>query len=256
MRWLQLKQIFMPLLKKVTVDQGLRPPSKKQTLLSPAILLVLTGIGSGIILKHHQYNPAVLALRPGEIGAADRGQTPANRLNDSVFKVPANMVPLTPAEVFNPQNLSDKINGKAELYLAADFRLLRSQRFAEKGNPDSWLEVFVYDMQNNRNAFSVFSTQQREDSEPMDIAEFSYRSKNALYLVHGPYYLEIVASTDSERISQSLVSIAENFIRDTIVEGKSINELDLFPKQNLDWARELAVMLNNRLQEEGADREP
>ena len=55
----------------------------------------------------------------------------------------ARPVPLTAGEIFEAQNLSDKINGKAELYLSAGFVRLISQRFKDERGSDLWIEAFL-----------------------------------------------------------------------------------------------------------------
>ena len=136
-------------------------------------------------------------------------------------------------EIFDALNLSDKINGKAELYLSAGFTRLVSQRFKDERATDLWMEAFVYDMGNSQNAFSVFSAQRREDAESLALAQHAYRTPNALFLIHGRYYVEIIASKVSGQVMQPVKMMAETFIRNTPAEAATVNETELFPKQEL-----------------------
>ncbi len=135
--------------------------SRQQTLNSLAILIILTAIGGGIFLTQFDFNPSVLPKdffwRPG-------GKTRILFIShaQSIIPLPPGMVPLTSPEIFDPQTLSDKINGKAELYLSAGFVGLASQRFKDKAGSNLWMEAYIYDMGNGQNAFSVFSAQRRE----------------------------------------------------------------------------------------------
>ncbi|MBT8356527.1 MAG: hypothetical protein KJO61_02035, partial [Deltaproteobacteria bacterium] len=93
------------------------------------ILFLLVIIGVGIFITQFQFNPAVLqkkALLP----EPDQDK-PSSQLspNASFIPLPEGITPLTSAEIFDARNLSDKINGKAELYLSAGFTRLVSQRF-------------------------------------------------------------------------------------------------------------------------------
>ena len=173
--------------------------SSRQTLSSLAILTLLVIIGAGVIFAQYRHNPAVLqkdALQP----TADKsGQFSPPKTDKSFLPLPQGLAPLTPSEIFDTQNLSDKINGKAELYLSAGFARLVSQRFQAESASDLWIEVFIYDMANGQNAFSVFSAQRREDGVSLDITPHSYRTSNALFMVHGSYYAEIIASEATER---------------------------------------------------------
>ena len=96
------------------------------------------------------------------------------------------------------------------------------------------MELFVYDMGSILNAFAVFSAQRRDDGEPIDLTQFSYKTKNALFLVHGPYYVEFIAAVASNEILEVLEVLARNLIRENPVDAESIAELALFPRPNLD----------------------
>ena len=143
------------------------------------------------------------------------------------------MVPLTLPESFDAQNLSDKINGKAELYLSAGFVGLNSQRFKDKKDASLWIEAYLYDMGNGQNAFSVFSAQRREGAAALDLTPYAYRTQNALFLVHGSFYIEIIASEATDRAFNPMKLLAENFIHNTAAQTVTIPEKDLFPVQGL-----------------------
>jgi len=120
----------------VAVYQKKKKPKKSETFLGIVLLLILTVIAAVIFSQQYQYNPAVVALR----APLTFSQKVASKA-DPGLATPEGMTPLTPVEVFKAQNLSDKINGKADLYLSAGFRGLQSQRFKIDSDPDSWLEI-------------------------------------------------------------------------------------------------------------------
>jgi hypothetical protein len=105
-----------------------------QTYLSLIILAVLVITAIGIFLwqfryNQFRYNPAVLNLDNIVSSTAEIPQTQKTSSVQSRFPIPEDLVALSPPEVFEPPNLSDKINGKAELYLSAGFVGLQTQRF-------------------------------------------------------------------------------------------------------------------------------
>jgi hypothetical protein len=207
--------------------------SRQQTFLSLVILFILIVTGSGIFLAQFQFNPSVL---PKDVFLAAEGQDEDASLSpaiQSIIPLPPGMVPLTSPEKFDARSLSDKINGKAELYLSAGFVSLASQRFKDKDGTDLWIEAYVYDMGTGQNAFSVFSAQRREDARSLDLAQYAYRTQNALFLVHGPFYIEIIASEATDRVFGPMGMLAENFIRNTRTKTVTIQERDLFPVPGL-----------------------
>ena len=132
-----------------------RTVSKTETWVGYAILLVLAVIAGGIFLKQSRYEQSI--LKPGALQTESPSQASSltSSPRDLIQFVPDGLTPLTPPEVFGPENLSDKINGKAELYLSAGFVNLASQRFATRDEPGVWMETFVYDMGSIRGSFAV-----------------------------------------------------------------------------------------------------
>jgi hypothetical protein len=205
----------------------------KQTLLSLIILGVLAIIAGGVFTAQFSYFPAVQQLA-SELPAGDKMEpTLALAAEPALITPPAGQIPITPMEAFDAATLSDKINGKAELYLSAGFKRLHSQRLKTEKTGDVWMEVFVYDMQTPQNAFSVFSAQRREDAQTLDLGQYGYQTANAIFFVHGPFYVEIIASDPSEAIRQSMRTFAETFIASHAVQTQTIQEKALFPETGL-----------------------
>jgi hypothetical protein len=207
--------------------------SRQQTALSLALLFILILIGTGIFLTQFKYNPSVLSHDSSLPAARKETDSSPSPPAKSIIQLPPGMVPLTPPENFNAQTLSDKINGKAELYLSADFVSLASQRFKDKDGSNLWIETYIYNMGSGQNAFSVFSAQRREGAASLDLAPNAYRTQNALFLVHGPFYLEIIASEATDHAFKPMRTLAENFIRNTRTKTEAIAEKDLFPADGL-----------------------
>ena len=207
--------------------------SRQQTASSLIILVILVAAGTGIFLTQFNFNPSVLQtdlfLPPG---TKDKDASQA-ALTESIISLPPGMLPLTLPESFDVNNLSDKINGKAELYLSAGFVRLDSQRFKHKEGSNLWVEAYVYDMGNGKNAFSVFSAQRREGAAMLDLTPWAYRTQNALFLVHGSFYIEIIASEATDRAFNAMKLLAENFVRTTATQTVTLHEKDLFPVQGL-----------------------
>jgi hypothetical protein len=94
------------------------------------------------------------------------------------------------------------------------------------------MELFAYRMEDHRSAFSVFSAQQRQDAQPLERFRYGYRSENALFFVHGPFYVEIVSSVAAPE-SGSLVRLAEAFAAAYAVSETVVPERQAFPAEGL-----------------------
>lgn len=213
-----------------------RTVSKTETWVGYAILLVLVVIAGGIFLIQSRYEQSI--LKPGLLQTESPSQDVplTSSLRDLIQFAPDSLTPLTPPETFGPENLSDKINGKAELYLSAGFVRLVSQRFAIENEPTVWMEAFIYDMGSPRGSYAVYSLQKRSEATELDTGDFAYRTENALYFVHGSYYVEIVASVAQESMAKLILSFGDNFVGKTTAGSEAINEFSLFPSKYLNKA--------------------
>jgi hypothetical protein len=184
-----------------------RARTKTESIVGAIILLALAGIAAGVLLKQSRYDRAIF--------------------------LPAATSLLPAPETFDAETLSDKIDGKAEFYLAAGFVSLQCQRFSQAGNPDAWMEVFLYDMGHTHNAFAVWSAQRRANAMKLDLGRFAYRTANALFFVRGRYYVEIVASLPDEKLLAQALAFAGNLAGNLPAAEESPPELALLPTENM-----------------------
>ena len=197
-----------------------------------AVIAVLVMVSAGVIARQFKINPAVVALRP-----ESHQQTLASGVNDDMLidTADSDVAPLSAAEKFDPDTLYEKINGRADLYLASGFVSLNTQRFAMNASAGSWVEVFIYDMATPANAFSVFSMQRREDARTDTVVPSAYRTENALFMTHGRFYVEMIGTDSSENLHQAMGVLAGRFI-DAHGGTARVNVpgADLFPKDGLE----------------------
>lgn len=197
------------------------------------ILLMLAWIGRWVFEQQFKYNAVLLTDTAAVPAAAAPLQPPPPTASPISSFLQEDFAPLSAPEKFNTDTLSDKIDGRAELYLSADVVELQCQRFAHLNNPSSWMEVSIYDMGGARNAFAVYGIQRREDSQDIDVADFAYKTPNALFFVRGKYYIEIVASAVTEQITADMETFAKRFCDNVPGDRKSIPEADLFPTDGM-----------------------
>jgi hypothetical protein len=211
-----------------------RTVSKTESLVGYAIIFLLLIIVTGLFIKQSRYNPSIIDFRTLEQKSITASISSLNSPPNPIKYAPEGLTALSPAETFDPVNLSDKINGKAELYLSAGFVRLVSQRFAAEDETSAWMEAFIYDMGSPRGAYAVYSLQRRSEARELELGDYGYETENGLYLVHGPYYLEIVSSVTQEGMAALMLAFGRNFISKTPVGSKELNEIALFPEKNLD----------------------
>ncbi len=201
--------------------------------ISPCLLAVLLLIAIGVFIKQSDFEMArfginIVTAEPFEESEESKDdQTALSSL------VPTGFEALSKTGVYNPDNLYEKINGKAPLYTDSGFEKLYTQRFINAKDESLWAELYVYDMGTMKNAFSVYSVQKRAEAEPFGPMRFAYRTANALYLVHGKYYVELVGSAESDELFRAMAEVIRKIRANlTIDPDAGIAELALFPEED------------------------
>jgi hypothetical protein len=139
---------------------------------------------------------------------------------------------MSAVETFDRDNLSDKIDGKAELYLAAGVSGMKCQRLVDSRHAADWFEVSVYDMGQLDNAFTVFSKQRRPGVE--ELGDMAYATPNSLYFDQGKYYVEIVAAGTSDHVRAAMRQYWQKFAAAVDVgKNRLSSDLTLFPTDGL-----------------------
>lgn len=215
-----------------------RKTSVTETAVGLGILLCLAGVVVYVLVTQRNLNPAVRltsqswSQRWTEAGLPGTQAQTAGSGGFNAY-MPAELVEFGPFELFDEDNLSDKINGKADLYLTSGFKQLRCQRFALRDSQDEWFELFVYEMGSMPQAFAVYSIQRRSEAKPIQLTEFAYATKNALYFVCGQFYVEAIAAQPSESLMGAMLAMAHNFVAVNKPGPMYLPELDLFPTEDM-----------------------
>jgi hypothetical protein len=215
---------------------GLVPGRAKrlESAISICLLAILSLIGVGVFIKQFNYNMSRYGI--------DTTAIPKLETRNSKFEIPFELSSFVPAgfemlskvEVYNSENLYEKINGKAPLYTESGFEKLFTQRFVSSSDPNLWMELYVYDMDNIKNAFSVYSVQKRAESEDFPSMQLAYKTGNALYFVHGKYYMELVGSSESGELFKAISEVARRIQANLAIDHDSgITEFAVFPQENL-----------------------
>ncbi|OGP72876.1 MAG: hypothetical protein A2Y80_00440 [Deltaproteobacteria bacterium RBG_13_58_19] len=205
-----------------------------QKLTGYVILAVLGLITIWLLVQQSRFNPAVVVAtrtpplqgRPQAVSGQPRSATTALLPEVSGF------TPLAPSESFGPENLSDKINGKAELYLSAGFKEMSCRSFR---SGEAHVEVYLYDMGAASNAYAVFSSQRRPGSANITLTSNAYATANGMFFTQGRFYVEIVADrAAADALRTSLETYAAALLAKMPSEGEPPGLAALLPREGLE----------------------
>ena len=218
----------------MAISSSRRLPSARESAAAAAVCVVLGVTLAWLVHAQSRFSPAVsIAFHEAKGHAA--AEPPHKKAQDLVSPLPATLRPMSATEAFTPATLSDKIDGKAEVYLSAGVVGLRCQRTALASSPSTWIEMFVFDMGSPSNAFSVYSSQRRYDVTDIQLADYAYRAGNEIAFVHGSFYVEVVATDDAPPTIDAAASLAKAYVGATPVLAHADVSTDeaLFPREGL-----------------------
>jgi len=206
-----------------------------ESVVSIGILAILFLIAVVVVLKQADYDLSRFGIERATSDLSPQKQQARQKQEMTLGDLaPPGFKPLSETEFYNPDRLYEKINGKAPLYIESGFVKLFTQRFISKQDDNLWMELFLYDMATIKNAFSVYSVQKRAGLALLPHFQFGYRTRDAAYFVHGKYYVEFIASTESAELFDAMLKVAQKIRANLAVDVDSqIPELSLFPQENL-----------------------
>jgi hypothetical protein len=207
-----------------------------ESAVSWAILAVLAGIAVGIYFQQFHYAAFVIPQEGGS-NLAEAGATEGLSI---LAYAGSGLAAMSAMETFSRDSLSDKIDGKAELYLPAGVKSMKCQRLADRDDKAAWMEVFVYDMGEPANAVTVFTRQKRPGVT--DLAEMAYKTPNSLHFACGDYYVEMIAAGGGKKMLSAMEAYWRKFTADVSAAspaspaGAAVATVDvtgLFPQEGL-----------------------
>jgi hypothetical protein len=134
---------------------------------------------------------------------------------------------------FTADNLYERINGRAELYLAYDVISLTTATFEDETDIGRFVELSVFDMGNPTNAFGIFSVERFQGDPPLDLGRMGYRSDSNVYIWKGKHYITIVVSDSTEEFEQISLDLASKVTAALIDSGERVWGLSALPQDHL-----------------------
>ena len=110
-------------------------------------------------------------------------------------------------EVFDAENLFDRINGAAPLFIENNFREMTSMEYLKV---DDYITIQAYRHENPEDAFGMYTSERSTGLEHFRIGGEAQGNKESIYFFAGNIYVKMWGSS-SEDISLTLQTIAKKF---------------------------------------------
>ena len=135
--------------------------------------------------------------------------------------------------LFTADNLYERINGRAELYLSYDVTELTIATFEKIADIGEFIELSIFDMGNPTNAFGIFSVERFQGETPLDLGRISYSSGSNVYIWKGKYYITIVASDTTEELRLISLDMARKVTASLASSSEPVWGLSVLPQDGL-----------------------
>lgn len=135
-----------------------------------------------------------------------------------------------PLQHFSAANLYEKIDGRAEQYLAFDVQALFCQQFTGPGGAS--IEVFAYDMGDPLRAFGVYAAERAPEHAPAKLGREGYLASGSFLFWQDRWYLQVLASDQAEPVQQAALALARLLAARLGDQGPDLWGLALLPEQD------------------------
>lgn len=118
--------------------------------------------------------------------------------------------PMADTEFYNPDNLFEKIDGRAPAYQSFNVQQLRCRSFSLIAQPDSYVDVYEYRFDSPVDAFGMFALERDPKGQALDFAPDGYSGGLGYYFRQGSVYVQVIASDAKAETLRLAKEIAQN----------------------------------------------
>jgi hypothetical protein len=165
-------------------------------------------------------------------GAASSAARPAVK-GEPLEIVLAGLKPMSATEFYSPENLFEKIDGRAPAYLGFNFRQLRCRSFEVTGSGGSFVDVFEYYMDSPANAFGIFSLERDPKGKRLDYAPDGYSSEMGFFFRQGACYVQIIASDQKPKTIELAQALAQDRAKNLPADNAGLDARRRLPNAGL-----------------------
>ena len=133
-------------------------------------------------------------------------------------------------EVFNPDNLFDRINGAAPLFIENGFQEMTTCDYKQG---DDYITIQVYRHATPEDAFGMYSSERSLDLTFYKIGGEAHGDNGSFYFFSGSVYVKIRSKGSNDKIGEAMRNISEAIASKASTDAAYPDIIKSFPKNNV-----------------------
>ena len=134
--------------------------------------------------------------------------------------------------VYTPEDLWEKINGRADLYLAFHMARMVFGTYSDSRDPGRFIDVYWYDMGAPDNAFGIYRAEMSSEPRSIDVGREGYATPGGVFFWKGGSYVRVEASDGSEELADAALAVARAVAKAVPDEERRLWADDLLPAED------------------------
>ena len=200
-----------------------RQPSVRERRVGYGLLLLLAALVGLFLLAGARPGPAGLPPPPATTrGALLPLTTPGGWPRGEI-------------DTYDADSLFEKINGKADAYLALAFEALACASYARPDDPATYIDVYLYDMQAPLHAYGIYRVQRSGNEQALEAGEEAGAMGASVFARKDRFYLEVIAS--GKDAAAEARALAQAIARALPAENDPVTDPAYLPRNGLKSVR-------------------
>jgi hypothetical protein len=131
---------------------------------------------------------------------------------------------------FTPENLYEKIDGRAGLYLQFHVVGLTFGTYTHETDRERTADVYWYDMGEPENGLGIFRSEAPEHATRVAIGQEGYEVGGAVFFLKGSHYVQVLPGAEADADGQVALEIARGIGSRIEDGGESLWAMDVLPE--------------------------
>jgi hypothetical protein len=111
-------------------------------------------------------------------------------------------------ETFNPDNLYEKIDGRAESFLQYGVKGMAYAFLHPSGDPSNELQIYIFEMADSLKALGKYRSEKPDEATPIAVGDEGYTSAGSTLFYSARFYTQIVSTKDDPKFASFALELA------------------------------------------------